>query len=183
MILIIDDEESIRLSIGLMLKTAGFDSEGVSNETDALQFLRTREPELVILDMNLSMSNSTGVEGIELLQKIKILAPDIPVILITAWGTIALAVDGMHHGAADFVTKPWHNRDFMAKIRKAINDSEKRRNDKMEVPTLEDAERSAIIMAVDRCDGNLSKTAELLGISRQALYRRIEKYGIKTDYR
>lgn len=182
MILIVDDDRSIRLSIGLMLKTAGFESEEASTEADALRLLRAGGVELVILDMNLSLSTS-GREGIELLRKIKILTPDVPVILITAWGTIDLAVEGMHHEAADFITKPWSNRDFMAKVRKALAAAEDARRKAAEVSTLDDAERDAIVKAVDRCDGNLTKAAELLGITRQALYRRIEKHGIKTDYK
>lgn len=182
MILIVDDDRSIRLSIGLMLKTAGFESAEASTEADALRLLRAGGVELVILDMNLSLSTS-GREGIEMLRKMRILAPDVPVILITAWGTIDLAVEGMHHEAADFVTKPWSNRDFMAKVRKALENAEKARLKAAEVSTLDDAERDAIVKAVDRCDGNLTKAAELLGITRQALYRRIEKHGIKTDYK
>ena len=118
MILIVDDDRSIRMSIGLMLKTGGFESMGASNEADALAIVRSEHPDLMILDMNLSLT-TTGDDGIELLRKIRILAPDVPVILITAWGTIKLAVDGIQHGAVDFVTKPWSNRDFMVKIRKA----------------------------------------------------------------
>ena len=182
MILIVDDDRSLRMSIGLMLKTGGFESMEASNEADALAIVRSEHPDLMILDMNLSLT-TTGDDGIELLRKIRILAPDVPVILITAWGTIKLAVDGIQHGAVDFVTKPWSNRDFMAKIRKALDDSAKAKQKAAEVPTLEATERETITKAVDRCDGNLSKAAELLGITRQALYRRIEKYGIKIDYK
>ena len=182
MILIVDDDRSIRLSIGLMLKTAGFESKEASNEADALAIVRSDGPDLVILDMNLSLS-TTGEDGIELLRKLKILVPETPVILITAWGTIPLAVNGISHGAVDFVTKPWSNRDFMARIRKALDYAAAEKLKAAEVPTLETAERDTIVRAIDRCDGNLSKAADMLGITRQALYRRIEKFGIKTDYK
>ena len=74
MILIIDDDQAIRLSIGLMLRQAGFEYEAVATESDAMALIRRTEPELVILDMNLTLT-TTGQQGIEMLRKIKILMP------------------------------------------------------------------------------------------------------------
>ena len=105
MILIIDDDSSIRLSIGLMLKQGGFDNEAASTEAEALALVRRPDLELVILDMNLTLS-TTGRQGIELLRKIRILAPKVPVIMLSAWATVPLAVEGMGYGAVDFVSKP-----------------------------------------------------------------------------
>lgn len=180
MILIVDDDKAVRMSLELMLTRASFECHAVSTEKDALDAVRTQNIELIILDMNLSLT-TTGREGMEMLRKIHILAPDVPVILITAWGTIPLAVDGMNHGAVDFVTKPWNNADLLAKIRKALAYVRQLKDRK--VPTLEEVERRAVVEALDRCNGNLSSAAQLLGITRQALYRRIEKFNIPTDYR
>jgi DNA-binding NtrC family response regulator len=123
--------------------------------------------------MNLTLT-TTGEQGIAILRKIKILAPEVPVILISAWGTIPLAVQGMNYGAVDFVTKPWNNRDFLAKIRKTIDDAKPQK-----VKTLDEAEREAILDALRQSNGNLTQVASALGVTRQALYRRMEKYGIK----
>lgn len=177
MILVVDDDNAIRLSIGLMLRQAGMECEGIGTEREALSAVRRPEVELVILDMNLTLS-TTGRQGIEMLRKIKVLRPELPVILLTAWGTIPLAVEGLGFGAADFVTKPWHNRDFMAKIRKALDDAAAVKAQEAHPPTLEEVERKAIKEAVRIADGNISRAAELLGITRQALYRRIEKFGL-----
>jgi len=177
MILIVDDDNTIRLSIGLMLKQAGLDYEAVSSEDEALAAVRRPGLELVILDMNLTCS-TTGRQGIELLRKIRILAPAAPVIMLSAWATVPLAVEGMSYGAVDFVTKPWSNRDFMAKIRKALAAAEAARTADS-VATLDSTERQTIIKALRQADGNLSAAAQLLGISRQSLYRRMEKFGIK----
>lgn len=100
MILIVDDDKAVRMSLELMLTRASFECHAVSTEKDALDAVRTQNIELIILDMNLSLT-TTGREGMEMLRKIHILVPDVPVILITAWGTIPLAVDGMNHGAVD----------------------------------------------------------------------------------
>jgi two-component system NtrC family response regulator len=173
MILIVDDDIAVRQSIGLMLRQAKFDFTAVSNERDCFDAVRAGGVEMVILDMNLTLT-TTGEQGIEILRKLKILEPDLPVILISAWGTIPLAVRGMNYGAVDFVTKPWSNRDFVAKIKKALEAAKPQR-----VKTLDEVERDAILEAMKNSDGSLSQAASLLGITRQALYRRIEKYGIQ----
>ncbi len=173
MILIVDDDIAIRQSIGLMLRQAKFDFEAVSNEADCIAAVRSGNVQLVILDMNLTLT-TTGEQGIAILRKIKILMPEVPVILISAWGTIPLAVQGMNYGAVDFVTKPWNNRDFMAKIRKTLDSSKPRK-----VKTLDETEREAILEAMRQSNGNLTQVATALGITRQALYRRMEKYGIQ----
>lgn len=177
MILIVDDDQAIRLSIGLMLRQAGFDYEAVSTEADAMAAMRRGNVGLVILDMNLTLS-TTGQQGIEMLRKIRILAPATPVILLSAWATVPLAVEGMKYGASDFVTKPWANRDFMAKIRKALDIAEKA-TESAKVESLELTEQHAIEKALKQADGNLSTAAQLLGITRQSLYRRMEKFGLK----
>lgn len=177
MILIIDDDQAIRLSIGLMLRQAGFEYEAVSNEDDALTAVRRDDLELVILDMNLTCS-TTGRQGIDLLRKMRILAPKVPVIMLSAWATVPLAVEGMGYGAVDFVTKPWANRDFMAKIRKALADADEAAKADA-VDTLDNTERQAIVKALRQSDGNISTAAQMLGITRQSLYRRMEKLGIK----
>lgn len=177
MILIIDDDQAIRLSIGLMLRQAGFEYEAVSTESDAMAAMRCGNVDLAILDMNLTLS-TTGQQGIEMLRKFKILAPTTPVIMLSAWATVPLAVEGMKYGAVDFVTKPWANRDFMAKIRKALDSAEKARESE-KVDSLDNTERLTIEKALKQADGNLSTAAQLLGITRQSLYRRMEKFGLK----
>lgn len=176
MILIIDDDNAIRLSIGLMLKQAGFIYVAASTEEDALREARRDDLELVILDMNLTLS-TTGRQGIEMLRKIHILAPEVPVIMLSAWATVPLAVEGIGYGAVDFVSKPWSNRDFMMKIRKALEASASAKEKEKPV-TLENMERDAILKALRQADNNLSIAAKMLGITRQSLYRRMEKYGI-----
>lgn len=177
MILIIDDDLSIRLSIGLMLTKAGFEFVQAATEAEALEAVRRPDLELVILDMNLTL-NTTGRQGIELLRKIRILAPQVPVIMLSAWATVPLAVEGMGFGAVDFVSKPWSNRDFVAKIKKALEDAE-RKAEENKVDTLDNIEKQTIQRALRQADGNLSTAAQLLGITRQSLYRRMEKFGIK----
>lgn len=119
MILIIDDDEAIRLSLSLLLKKAGYPVDLADSPAEALEKVRQRQYSLVLMDMNYSRS-TTGQEGIELLMKTKIFQPDTPVILMTAWGSIELAVKGMKNGAYDFITKPWHNLVLLQRIETAL---------------------------------------------------------------
>ena len=120
MILIVDDDIAIRHSLGLMLKRARYDVEAVASPGEAMEIVRATTPQLILMDMNFSLTTS-GDDGIELLQKVKIFCPDTPVILITAWGSIDLAVRGMRAGAFDFITKPWNNVVLMQRIETALS--------------------------------------------------------------
>lgn len=177
MILIVDDDRTIRLGIGLMLKQAGMEFLAVSTRDEAMEAVRRPDLELVILDMNLTLS-TTGEQGIEMLQGIRILAPEVPVIMLSAWATVPLAVKGMGLGAVDFVTKPWSNRDFMDKIRTALRNAADRAAARRQ-GHLADTEREAVARALRSADGNLSEAAKILGITRQSLYRRMNKFGLK----
>jgi DNA-binding NtrC family response regulator len=120
MILIVDDDRAVLHSLELLLKQAGFASIGAADPRAALQHLDRSDLELVLQDMNFSRQ-TTGEEGLELLDTIKARRPEVPVILITAWGSIELAVRGMRGGAADFVTKPWRNEQVVQSVRTALN--------------------------------------------------------------
>ncbi len=120
MILIVDDDDTVRMSLGLLLKRAGYATDVAADPGEALDKVRSRGYDLVIMDMNYSRA-TTGEEGIALLRKVRIFQPDTPVILITAWGSIELAVEGMKAGAYDFITKPWTNRVLLQRIETALS--------------------------------------------------------------
>ena len=97
MILIIDDDKAVQTSLALLLKQQGFSTKGVVTPEAALQFVENNTPALILMDMNFSIQTS-GEEGLALLQKIKTINASIPVILITGWATISLAVEGIKLG-------------------------------------------------------------------------------------
>ena len=119
MILIIDDDIAVRTSLSLLLKKEGFEASSVATPVEALEFLRVESPELVVLDMNFS-NETSGADGLKLLEQIRKRYPAIPVILITGWATIDLAVQGMKLGASDFINKPWKNSHLMESLRTAL---------------------------------------------------------------
>lgn len=123
MILIVDDDKVIRLSLSMLLKRAGYETLTASDAAEALEAVRRHPFRLIVMDMNYSR-NTSGEEGLELLRKVKIFQPEVPVILITAWGSIPLAVEGMKAGAFDFITKPWNNYFLLQRIETALKLSE-----------------------------------------------------------
>jgi DNA-binding NtrC family response regulator len=112
MVLIVDDDPSVTASLALLLKRAGYETHTAAAPAEALVWLDQHRCDLVLQDMNFSR-RTTGEEGLELLARIRQRWPSLPVVLITAWGSIALAVEGMKAGANDFVTKPWSNEQIL----------------------------------------------------------------------
>ncbi len=118
-VLIVDDDASITASLALLLKQHGYATVSAHEPMEALAAMRRERPRLVIQDMNFSRQ-TTGEEGLDLLQRIRAEEPAMPVILMTAWGSIQLAVEGMKRGAADFVTKPWANATVLQSVETAL---------------------------------------------------------------
>lgn len=119
MILIIDDDSAVRSSLSFMLKRAGYEVKTAPGPRDAMDIVRAEAPALILMDMNFTLS-TTGEEGLTLLKQVKVFRPDVPVILMTAWGSIQLAVQGMQAGAFDFITKPWNNAALLQRIETAL---------------------------------------------------------------
>ena len=124
MVLVVDDDKSIRLSLKLILERNGYEVAMAEEPKEAIRIIRDIPAvELVLMDMNYNIyrtSSNDGEEGITLLKQIKVFRPDVPCILMTAWGTIDLAVRGMRAGAFDFITKPWDNGVLLERIQTAL---------------------------------------------------------------
>lgn len=147
MILVIDDDSAIRTSLSFLLKRAKYDVQAVASPKEAMAVVRSVSPELILMDMNFSLTTS-GDEGITLLKQVKIFRPESPVILMTAWGSIQLAVKGMQAGAFDFITKPWNNAALMQRIETALELTGKKKEEEQETERTKDEDgfdRSCII--------------------------------------
>lgn len=120
MILIIDDDIAVCASLNLLLKQEGFKSIKAHGPEEALTHLKEKTITAVLLDMNFSMETS-GEDGLAMLQQIKKSYPMLPIILMTGWGSIKLAVEGMKLGATDFINKPWDNEHLMRSLRTAMD--------------------------------------------------------------
>ena len=120
MILVVDDDKTIRLSLKLVLERNGYEVALAEEPKAAIQMIRsTPAVELVLMDMNYTRATD-GEEGLTLLKQVKVFRPEVPCILMTAWGSIDLAVQGMRAGAFDFITKPWDNGVLLERIETAV---------------------------------------------------------------
>ena len=118
-ILIVDDDAAVQVSLALLLKQSGFATECCDNPRAALEALGRAHFDLVVQDMNFSQQTS-GEEGMALLAQIKENHPAVAVLLMTAWGSITLAVRGVKAGAANFFTKPWNNAQLVELINSTL---------------------------------------------------------------
>jgi DNA-binding NtrC family response regulator len=120
MLLIIDDDTAVQASLNLLLKQEGFSVKVAGSPAEGLLYLDQLPIELVLLDMNFTNDNS-GQEGLKVLQQIRLKKPDMPVILITGWATVPLAVEGMKNGASDFISKPWDNKHLVQSVKTILS--------------------------------------------------------------
>ena len=165
-ILIVDDNAAILTALRYCLEGTFSRVVTLVTPTDILKVMAQERVSLVLLDMNFTLGVNTGQEGLIWLRTIKRHHPEVPVVLLTAYADISLAVRGLKTGAADFVVKPWDNDELVRKL-KDIVDS------RSELATLDEVETEHIRRAIDLCHGNLTKAAEMLGITRQTLYNKM----------
>ena len=118
-ILIADDDEDIRLALELMLMTNNYKIIEASNAKEVIIQTERQKPDLVLLDMNFSRDTTSGQEGLDILKQLK--QSNIPVILMTAWGSIELAVNGLQQGACDFIEKPWQKEKLLNSIKQQLS--------------------------------------------------------------
>ena len=167
-ILIIDDNEAILTALKYCLSGTFEKVLTMTSPDSVISFLNQEEVNLILLDMNFTLGVNSGQDGLLWLQAIRKHHPEIPVVLITAYADVSLAVRGLKRGAADFITKPWDNDDLVRKLKDVLDLQD-------EVATLDEMEADHIRRTLDRVHGNLSKAAELLGITRQTLYNKMKK--------
>jgi DNA-binding NtrC family response regulator len=118
-ILIADDDEDIRLALNLLLSAQGYQIIEAANAKEIIIESNRQQPDLVLLDMNFSRDTTSGQEGLAILEQLQPL--NIPVILMTAWGSIELAVQGLQKGASDFIEKPWNKLKLLNSIKQQLS--------------------------------------------------------------
>jgi DNA-binding NtrC family response regulator len=119
-ILIADDQRDVVEALRLLLKAEGFESEAASSPKAAVAAVGARDFDVVLMDLNYARDTTSGQEGLELLARIQEMDSTLPVVVMTAWGSVDLAVEAMRHGARDFVQKPWENARLLATLRTQI---------------------------------------------------------------
>lgn len=119
-ILVVDDQSDVREALYLLLKGAGYSTEMADSPKAALAAARRANRDLILVDMNYTCDTTSGDEGLKLVAGLHAHHHQVPVIAMTAWSTVELAVAAMHRGACDFIPKPWDNRHFLSVIEKHL---------------------------------------------------------------
>ncbi len=167
-ILVVDDNTSILTAMRYLLDGVFERILTLTQPDDILRTMAQEEIDLVLLDMNFSLGVNSGQEGLFWLRTIRKQHPQTPVVLLTAYADVALAVKGLKSGAADFITKPWDNEQLIHKLKDVLDMQQ-------EIVSLDEVEKEHIRRTLDRCHGNLTQAAELLGITRQTLYNKMRR--------
>ncbi len=136
-VLIADDQPDVLEALRLMLKAEGFQIESANSPSAVLGALDVRDFDVVLMDLNYTRDTTSGQEGLDLLQKIQGIDSTLPVVVMTAWGSVDLAVEAMRRGARDFIQKPWDNARLLAIVRTQAELSQAlRRSQKLEAENL-----------------------------------------------
>ncbi len=119
-ILIADDQPDVLEALRLLVKGEGYQAEAVNSPAAAVEAVESRDFDAVLMDLNYTRDTTSGEEGLDLLNRIQALDATLPVIVMTAWGSVELAVEAMRRGARDFIQKPWENARLAAILKTQI---------------------------------------------------------------
>lgn len=192
-LLLLDDDPDVLLAAQLLLQRRVGPVRGLQRPAELLPALQQARPDLLLLDLNFGPGRSDGSQGLRLLEAVMNLPLPPVVLVMTAYADIQLAVQAVKRGAYDFIAKPWDNARLVALCQEALQQAVRRPADLAPAAppfasegdatgeplrTLAVQERAALMQAVHTAAGNLSEAARLLGLSRAALYRRLDKHGL-----
>src|SRR5580693_1211382 len=119
-VLIADDQPDGLEALRLLLKGEGFEIESAASPMGILAALETRDFDVVLMDLNYTRDTTSGQEGLDTLMRIQAIDGNVPVVVMTAWGSVELAVEAMRRGARDFIQKPWDNARLLTIIRTQV---------------------------------------------------------------
>src|SRR5919107_272226 len=119
-ILIADDQQDIIDALRLLLLDEGYEVTPARSPGEALERLEAADFDLAILDLNYTRDTTSGQEGFDLMERIRVLDPTLPVLVMTAWSSVAGAVEAMRRGARDYIEKPWDDERLLVAVRTQI---------------------------------------------------------------
>ena len=195
-ILIADDQPDVLAALRLLLKAEGYLIETAASPAAILAALEIREYDILLMDLNYARDTTSGQEGLDVLRQLAAKDPALPVVVMTAWGSVELAVEAMRHGARDFVQKPWDNARLLAIVRTQIELSEAlRKSQRLEAenrllqsegrPTMiaESAAMQSVLQLIARVgpsDANVLITGEP-GTGKEVVARTLHAVSLRRD--
>lgn len=184
-ILLLDDDPDVGLAAQLLLQRRVAPVVCLRRPAELSGALDRLRPTLLLLDLNFGPGRTDGAQGLRLLEDVQARQQAPTVVVMTAFAEIDLAVQAIKRGAFDFITKPWDNVRLVATCREALQRTSRMTHEPATPATpiepvrpLAAQERAALLLAMSEAGGNLSAAARALGLSRAALYRRLEKHGL-----
>ncbi|MDC8770390.1 response regulator [Roseateles albus] len=185
-ILLLDDDPGVGLAAQLLLQRRVAPITCLRRPAELMAAIAKLRPSVLLLDLNFGPGRTEGEQGLQLLAEVQKLSAPPVVIVMTAYADIELAVQALRRGAFDFITKPWDNVRLIATCREALERFGQQPASVLEVSSesteparsLAAQERAALLAAMAAAEGNLSAAARTLGLSRAALYRRLDKHGL-----
>ncbi|PYS56949.1 MAG: sigma-54-dependent Fis family transcriptional regulator, partial [Acidobacteria bacterium] len=118
--LIADDQPDVLAALRLLLKAEHYEIQTASSPKGVLNAVDSQQLDIVLMDLNYARDTTSGSEGLDLLSRIHAVDPDLPVVVMTAWGSVDLAVEAMRRGARDFIQKPWDNARLLTVLRTQV---------------------------------------------------------------
>jgi sigma-B regulation protein RsbU (phosphoserine phosphatase) len=155
--LIVDDQQDILEALHLLLKNEGYETELVNSPHAVIESLKARSFDLLLMDLNYARDTTSGQEGLDLVARVREIDSTLPIIVMTAWGTVPLAVETMRRGVRDFVQKPWENAELVAKLNAQVEwsrtERERRRREQIELEDARDIERRLLPTDIPQIPG------------------------------
>nr|WP_276595160.1 response regulator [Roseateles albus] len=184
--MLLDDDPGVGLAAQLLLQRRVAPITCLRRPAELMAAIAKLRPSVLLLDLNFGPGRTEGEQGLQLLAEVQKLSAPPVVIVMTAYADIELAVQALRRGAFDFITKPWDNVRLIATCREALERFGQQPASVLEVSSesteparsLAAQERAALLAAMAAAEGNLSAAARTLGLSRAALYRRLDKHGL-----
>jgi sigma-B regulation protein RsbU (phosphoserine phosphatase) len=137
-VLVADDQPHVLDALQLLLKSHGYRTEAANHPARVLQALKSGEFDVVLMDLNYTRDTTAGGEGLELVSQIRSLDQNLPLVVMTAWSSVDLAVEAMRRGASDFVQKPWGNQQLLEKLEtqvercRSLRQAQRQRTDELQ---------------------------------------------------
>lgn len=173
--LIADDQPDVLAALRLLLKGAGFQTEAANSPNAVLEAIRRQRFDVALIDLNYARDTTSGQEGLDLISRIRAEDNSLPIVVMTAWGSIDLAVEAMRRGVRDFVQKPWENSRLLQVLRTQIEQGRLRRRHQVRASKRQARDRSF-----------QSELREARAIQRRLMPRRtarFEGFDLSCDWR